>query len=139
MIRLVYCSCYFDLMFYMKINQPQVFYNGTSGCLESIDKVTNMREKIERTCADFTGMQKDSVVFVCFDCVEYQISLIDRKKFVNSLLELQCFNFKKKKSHVLCVDTFREKIVFVNEMCVCMCVCVSGGMYVTVLQSIFIQ
>ena len=97
MIRLVYCSCYFDLMFYMKINQPQVFYNGTSGCLESIDKVTNMTEKIERTCADFIGIQKDSVVFVCFDCVEYQIWLIDRKRFINSLLELQCLNLKKKK------------------------------------------
>ena len=77
MIRLVCCSCYFDLMFYMKNHSPQVFYNGTSGCLESIDKITNMREKTERTCADFIGIQKDSVVFICFDRVEYQIWLID--------------------------------------------------------------
>ena len=79
-------------MFYMKFNLPQVFYNGTFGCLESIDKMTNMREKIERTCADFIGIQKDSIVFVCFDCVEYQVRLIDRKRFSNSLLEIQCFN-----------------------------------------------
>ena len=77
MIRLVCCSCYFNLMFYMKNHSPQVFYNGTSGCLESIDKITNMREKTERTCADFIGIQKDSVVFICFDRVEYQIWLID--------------------------------------------------------------
>ena len=92
MISLVWCSCYFDLMFYMKINSPQVFYNGTSGCLELIDKIKDMREKIERTCADFIGIQKDSVVFVCFDCAEYQIWLIDRNRFINSLLKLQCFN-----------------------------------------------
>ena len=49
----------------MKINSPQVFYNGSSGC------------------SDFTGIQKDSVIFVCFDCVKYQIQLIDRKS--NSL------------------------------------------------------
>ena len=79
-------------MFYMKINSPQVFYNGTSGCLELIDKIKDMREKIERTCADFIGIQKDSVVFVCFDCAEYQIWLIDRNRFINSLLKLQRFN-----------------------------------------------
>ena len=95
MIRLVCFSCYFDLMFYMKNNSPQVFYNGPSGYLQSIDKITNMRTKIERTCADLIGIRKDSVVFVCFDCVEYQIRLIDRKRLINSLLELQCFNFKK--------------------------------------------
>ena len=67
-------------MFYIKINSPQVFYNGTSGCLESIDKITDMREKIERACADFIRIQKDSVVFVCFDCVKYQIWLIDQKR-----------------------------------------------------------
>ena len=123
MIRLVYCSCYFDLTFYMKINSPQVFYNGTSACLELIDKIADMIEKIERTCADFLGIQKDSVVFVCFDCVEYHIRLIDRKRFINSLLKLECFYFKIK-SHVLCVDAVREKIIYGNEMCwECMSMC----------------
>ena len=62
MIRLVCCSYYFNLIFFnMKINLPQVFYNGSSGC------------------SDFIGIQKDSVTFVCFDCVKYQIQLIDRK------------------------------------------------------------
>ena len=46
-------------MFFIKINSPQVFYNGTSGCLESIDKIADMREKIERACADFIRIQKD--------------------------------------------------------------------------------
>ena len=116
MIRLVCCSSFFSLMFYMKLNSPQVFYNGTSGCLESLDKITNMIETIERTCADFIGIQKDSVVIVCFDGVEHQIRLTDRKRFINSLLELECFNFKIK-SLVLCVDALREKIISANKMC----------------------
>ena len=110
-------------MFYMKINSPQVFYNGTSGCLESIDKITDMREKLERTCPDFIGIQKGSVVFVCFAYVEYQIRLIDQKRFMNSLLELKCFNFKAK-SHVLCADALHEKFFSANEMCLgCMSMC----------------
>ena len=116
MIRLVFCSYFFSLMFYMKLNSPQLFYNGTSGCLESLDKITNMIETIERTCADLIGIQKDSIVFVCFDGVEYQIRLIDRKRFINSLLELECFNFKIK-SFVFCVAALHDKIISASEMC----------------------
>ena len=95
MIRLVWYRCYFDLIFYMKNNSPQPFYNGISGCLESINKVIDVREKTEMACADFTGIQKDSFVFIRFDCVEYQIWLIYWKRFINSLLELECFNLTK--------------------------------------------
>ena len=61
MIRLVCCSYFFSLMFYMKLNSPQLFYNGTSGCLESLDKITNMIETIERTCADLIGYKRTAL------------------------------------------------------------------------------
>ena len=128
MIRFVCCTCYFDLMFHMKNNSPQVFYNGTSGCLVSIDKITNMKEKIERTCADFIWIQKDSIVLVCFDSVKYQIRLIDWKRFINSLLELQCFNFKK--THMCFVLMFSVKKLFLQTKCVGgVCYCVAKYFY----------
>ena len=49
MITLVSCSCYFDLMLYMKNKLPQVFCDAISGCLKSVGKISDMIEK-EKTC-----------------------------------------------------------------------------------------
>ena len=54
-----------------------------------------MREK-EKTCIDFTGIKNHSVIIICLNCLQYQIQLTDRKRFINKLLEFECFNFKKK-------------------------------------------
>lgn len=64
----------------------------------------------------FIGIQSHSVIFVCFDCLQYQILISDREKFINSLLEQQCFNFKIK-LHVLCVDALCEKNISGHKMC----------------------
>ena len=37
-------------MLYMKL--PQIFCDAISGCLKSVGKITDMREK-EKTCIDF--------------------------------------------------------------------------------------
>ena len=115
MITLVCCSCYFDLMLYMKNKLPQVFRDAVSGCLKSVGKITDMREK-EKKCIDFIEIQNDSVIIVCLNCLQYQIQLTDRKRFINILLEGECFNFKKK-SHVLCVNALCGRIISANEMC----------------------
>ena len=96
MITLVCCSCYFDLMLYMKNKLSQVFRDAVSGCLKSIGKIIDMREK-EKICIDFIGIQNDSVIIICLNCLQYQIQLTDRKRFINRLLEFECFKFKKKK------------------------------------------
>ena len=94
----------------------------------SIDKITDMKEKIERTCADFIWIQKDSIVFVCFDSVKYQIRLIDWKRFINSLLELQCFNFKK--THMCFVLMLSVKKLFLQTKYVGgVCHCVAKYFY----------
>ena len=45
MITLVYCSCYFDLVLYMKNKLPQDFRDDICGCLESVSRIIDMREK----------------------------------------------------------------------------------------------
>ena len=76
MITLVCCSCYFDLMLYMKNKLSQVFRDAVSSCLKSIGKIIDMREK-EKICIDFIGIQNDSVIIICLNCLQYQIQLTD--------------------------------------------------------------
>ena len=116
MIKVVFCSCYFDIVLYMKNNSPQVFCNATSGCLVLAVKISNMREKIEDTCHYYIGIQDESVIIVCSNCVQYHILLSDRKKFIDSFLENECFNCKQK-LHVFCIDVLHEGIIFAKEMC----------------------
>ena len=115
MITLVCCSCYFDLMLYMKNKLPQVFRDAISGCLKSVGKITDMREK-EKKCIDFTEIQNDSVIIVCLNCLQYQIQLTDRKRFINILLEGECFNFKE--NHTCFVLTHFVEKLFQQTKCV---------------------
>ena len=84
----------------MKNKLPQVFGDAISGCLKSVGKITDMREK-EKTFIDFIGTQNYSVIIVSLNCLQYQIQLTDQKRFINRLLEFECFNFKKI-THALC-------------------------------------
>ena len=89
-------------MLYMKNKLSQVFRDAISGCLKSVGKITDMREK-EKTCIDFIGMQNGGVIIICLNCLQYQIQLTNQKRFINRLLEFECFNLKKKKiTHALC-------------------------------------
>ena len=128
MITLVCCCCNFDFMLYMKNKLPQVFRDATSDCLKSVGKIIDMRE-IEMTCIDFIGIQNGSIIIICLNCSQYQIQLTNRKRFINRLIEFECFNFKKKITHALCWRTswknyFSKQNVF--------------GFYIAILQSIFI-
>ena len=38
-----------------------------------------MRER-EKICIDFIGIQNDSVIIVCLNCLQYEIQLTNRKK-----------------------------------------------------------
>ena len=62
--------------------------------------IIDMRER-EKICIDFVGIQNDSVIIVCLNCLQYQIQLTNRKRFINRLLEFECFNLKKKITRVL--------------------------------------
>ena len=50
MITLICCSCYFDLMLCMKNKLPPVLHDAICGCLKSVGKITDIREK--KTCID---------------------------------------------------------------------------------------
>ena len=119
MITLVRGSCYFDLMLYMKNKLSQVFRDVISGCLKSVGKIIDMREK-EKICIDFIGIQNDSIIIICLNCLQYQIQLTDRKRFINRLLEFECFKFKKKKkkNHTCLVLTHFVKKLFQQTKCV---------------------
>ena len=90
MITLVCCSCYFDVMLYMKNKLPQVFRDAIFGCLKSVGKIIDMTEK-GKICIDFIGIQNDSVIIICFNylfdiiinCLQYQIQLTSWKRFIN--------------------------------------------------------
>ena len=116
MITIVCCSCYFDIVLYMKNNSQQVFRNNTSGCLVSAVKISGMREKIERMCHDYIGIEDDSIIIVCSNCFQYQTRLTDQKKFTDSFLQSECFSFKQK-SHMFCIDALCEEIISADEMC----------------------
>ena len=45
MITLICCSCYFDLMLCMKNKLPPVLHDAICGCLKSVGKITDIREK----------------------------------------------------------------------------------------------
>ena len=76
MMTHVCCSCYFDLMLFLKNSA-----NAISGCLKSVGKITDMREK-EKTCIDFIGIQNDSAIIICLNCLQYQIQLTNQKSLL---------------------------------------------------------
>ena len=71
---------------------------------------------MEDTCRNYIGIQDESVIIVCSNCVQYHILLSDRKKFIDSFLENECFNCKQK-LHGFCIDVLHEGIIFAKEMC----------------------
>ena len=103
-------------MLYMKNKLPQVFRDATSDCLKSVGKIIDMRE-IEMTCIDFIGIQNGSIIIICLNCSQYQIQLTNRKRFINRLIEFECFNFKKK-NHTCFVLTHFVKKLFQQTKCV---------------------
>ena len=78
-----------------------------------------MREK-EKTCIDFTGIKNHSVIIICLNCLQYQIQLTDRKRFINKLLELSVLisKKKKKKNHTCFVLMHFVKKLFLQTKCV---------------------
>ena len=100
MIKVVSCGCYFDLMLQMKNVSLQIFYGGVSGCINLIHEITSMRERLKRSCTDFVSIDNDSIIFVCFNCLKDQIFITDQKRFIDSLLEMECFNSKIKAHHI---------------------------------------
>ena len=40
-----------------------------------------MREK-EKTCIDFIGIQNDSAIIICLNCLQYQVQLTDQKNLL---------------------------------------------------------
>ena len=90
-----------------------------------------MREK-EKTCIDFTGIKNHSVIIICLNCLQYQIQLTDRKRFINKLLEFECFNFKKKKKKITRALSWCTS--WKNYFCKRNVL----GFHIAILQSIFI-
>ena len=48
----------------MKNKLPQVFRDAISGCLKSVGKIIDKREK-GKICIDFIEIQNDSVIIIC--------------------------------------------------------------------------
>ena len=115
-------------MLYMKNKFPQVFCDAISGCLKSVGKITDMREKLKKTCINCIGKQNDSVIIIFLNCLENQIQLNAQKRFINSFLEVECFNFKK--NHTCFVLTHFMKSLFQQRKCV-------GAVYLNVAKHFF--
>ena len=110
------CRCYFDLMLHMKNASPEIFCGGISGCLKSISEITGMRDKLKRLCMDYMSIDNDTVIFICFKCLKDQICITHRKRFVDNLLEMECFNFNMK-AHTLCIDALFAGTMAIHEIC----------------------
>ena len=110
MIKIVSCGYYFDLVLHMKNVSLEIFYGGVSGCLSLICEITRMRERLKRSCTDFMSIDNDSIIFACFDCLKDQIFITVQKRFVASLLKMECFN-SKMKTHTHIVSTPHLSIV----------------------------
>ena len=124
MIKIVSCGCYVDLVLHMKNVSLEIFYGGVSGCLSLICEITRMRERLKRSCTDFMSIDNDSIIFACFDCLKDQIFITVRKRFVASLLKMECFN-SKMKAHTHCInatpfhcfDAMFVDLMTVHEIC----------------------
>ena len=123
MMGLDRCRCYFDLMLHMNNASPEIFCGGISGYLQSISKITYMRDKLKRLCMDYMSTDDDSVIFICFNCLKDQICITHCKRFFNNLLEMECFNFKMK-AHALCIDALFAGTMTIHKICYeCLTLC----------------
>ena len=63
-MKLACCSCYFDLVLYMKNNNPEFvfFFDANNGCLNVVKKMARLREKIKTSCRDFIGLLEYNLI-----------------------------------------------------------------------------